>query len=230
MGEIVFFPVRSHARASSDRRDASPANTSNVMSDLPFFSESLTIADQCSPGTPRGRFFQPLTVEVDSPNASATLLVPPAASRTVAHVQVESIIRPLVRVSRTSQDLADCETTFRGSRGQISPMDSDKDVGRRLIALREHHEKSQTEFADEINVANNTLSGYESGEKHLPLEKAKRICKRWGASLDWLIEGAVGQPGEKLAAKLGPRPRIAADDKVEQKPPVRKGRRKVAKS
>lgn len=94
-------------------------------------------------------------------------------------------------------------------------MDSDEDIGRRLVALREHHQQTQTAFAASISTANNTLSEYESGTKHLPLEKAKRICSRWGASLDWLINGAVGQPGYELAAKLGPRPSIKSDAKAE---------------
>jgi len=83
-------------------------------------------------------------------------------------------------------------------------MDSDQDIGRRIIALREHHGLSQTAFAESISTANNTLSEYESGARHLPLEKAKRICSRWGASLDWLVNGAVGQPGYELAAHYFP--------------------------
>jgi transcriptional regulator with XRE-family HTH domain len=218
MGKVIRFPRR-HARApaTSARRVASPAKTSSVISGLPFEAASLTIPDQCSPGIPRGRFFQPLTVEGDSLNASATPQVPPAASITVAQVQCESTIPLLVCVSRTRQALADCETTFRPLRGQISTMDSDKDIGRRIVALREHHQRagaeearSQAEFANSISVANNTLSEYESGKKHLPLEKARRICARWGASLDWLINGSVGQPGYELAVKLGPRPKIRA--------------------
>jgi transcriptional regulator with XRE-family HTH domain len=108
-------------------------------------------------------------------------------------------------------------------------MDSDKDIGRRIVALREHHQKTQTEFADSISTANNTLSEYESGKRHLPLEKAKRICERWGASLDWLINGSIGQPGYELAVKLGPKPKIADDAKVAVKPLKGKRRSKTAK-
>lgn len=107
-------------------------------------------------------------------------------------------------------------------------MDSDAEIGRRIIALRKHHKQQQNEFADSISVANNTLSEYESGKKHLPLNKAKRICKRWGASLDWLIYGAVGQPGYELAAKLGPHPEI--DEETITKPVAKhpERRRKAA--
>jgi transcriptional regulator with XRE-family HTH domain len=116
-------------------------------------------------------------------------------------------------------------------------MDSDKDIGRRIVALREHHQRagaeaarSQAEFADSISVANNTLSEYESGKKHLPLEKAKRICRRWGASLDWLINGSIGQPGYELAAQLGPRPKIKADDEPAAESPKRKTARPTRKT
>jgi len=107
-------------------------------------------------------------------------------------------------------------------------MDSDQDIGRRIIALREHHGLSQTAFAESISTANNTLSEYESGARHLPLEKAKRICSRWGASLDWLVNGAVGQPGYELAAKLGPLPKIKSDGKEAAKTEGPPGRRKAA--
>lgn len=92
-------------------------------------------------------------------------------------------------------------------------MDSDADIGRRLVALRERHEYSQVKFAEELNIAKNTLNGYERGARPLTLETAKRIRARWGISLDWLLNGDIGQPGHELALTLGPRPKILDDEK-----------------
>lgn len=91
-------------------------------------------------------------------------------------------------------------------------MGSDENIARRLIAVREHQGLSQVAMAGAINVAKNTLNGYEKGTRTLTLETAKRIRDRFGVSIDWLLNGDVGQPGHELAAKLGPKPKIAADD------------------
>lgn len=92
-------------------------------------------------------------------------------------------------------------------------MDSDEDIGRRLIAFRESLPMSQVKFAHELKVAKNTLNGYETGARPLPSEKAKRIRERFGLSLDWLFSGDIGQPGYEIAVKLGPNPQIKADEK-----------------
>src|SRR5262249_24894183 len=132
-----------------------------------------------------------------------------------SQVQAESIMdQKIVRNTRTRQGLADCETTFRGLRGPISTMDSDKDIGRRLIAVRQGIPLSQVAFAKSIDVAKNTLNGYETGSRPLPIDKARRICRRYGLSLDWLIEGAVSQPGHEIAVKFGPHPKIKSDEEA----------------
>ena len=119
----------------------------------------------------------------------------------------------IVRGLRTCQGFANSEATFRTLRDQIGSMNSDHDVARRLIAVREHFERSQTQFASDLNLAKNTLNGYESGERPLTLETAKRIRDRFGVSSDWLLYGDVGQPSHDLVIKLGPKPLIHEDVK-----------------
>lgn len=103
-------------------------------------------------------------------------------------------------------------------------MDSDVDVGRRLIAFRESRGMNQVQLAKELSIAKNTLNGYETGERPLPADKAKRIRERFGISLDWLLYGDIGQPGYEIAVKLGPKPKINADAKAAaaQKPPAKR--------
>jgi transcriptional regulator with XRE-family HTH domain len=107
-------------------------------------------------------------------------------------------------------------------------MDSDVDVGRRLIAFRESRGMNQVQFALELNIAKNTLNGYETGERPLPAEKAKRIRERFGVSLDWLLYGDIGQPGYEIAVKLGPKPSIKADAKAAAAQKMPAIRRKAA--
>jgi transcriptional regulator with XRE-family HTH domain len=105
-------------------------------------------------------------------------------------------------------------------------MSTDQEIGRRLIAVREHFGFSQVNFAGKLNIAKNTLNGYESGKRRLPIENVGKIRDRWGVSADWLLFGDIGQPGYDLAVQFGPTPSIKAD---KEKPKPAKKRRKPAK-
>ena len=92
-------------------------------------------------------------------------------------------------------------------------MGSDQDIARRLIAVREHFQRNQTDFAEDLNVAKNTLNGYEKAKRPLTIETARRIRDRYGISVDWLLFGDVGQPSHDLVIKLGPKPKLKEDVK-----------------
>lgn len=102
-------------------------------------------------------------------------------------------------------------------------MDSDENIARRLIAAREKLGKTQVDFAGKLNIAKNTLNGYEKAERRLTIETAIRIRDRFGISVDWLLFGDVGQPSHEMALELGPKPQIKADAKKAK--PVGKGRK-----
>jgi DNA-binding XRE family transcriptional regulator len=121
-------------------------------------------------------------------------------------VQLSVIPTAIVRTMRTVNTLAKRETTFRADCGAIAPMDSDEETALRLIAVRKHLRLNQSEMADKLNIAKNTLNGFEKGKRSLTLETAKRIRQRFGISVDWLLFGDVGQPSQGLAIELGPNP------------------------
>lgn len=127
-----------------------------------------------------------------------------------------------VRKARTSQDEPIREPTARGFHDQMPGMRQDKDIARRLTAVREHFNLNQAEFAAKLNIAKNTLNGFERGSRPLTLETARRIRNRFGVSLDWLLFGDIGQPRQDLAEQLGPDPETAANRPTAEKP--RKGR------
>lgn len=135
--------------------------------------------------------------------------------------------RNIVRGLRTCQGFAKSEATVRGLHGQISPMDSDENIGRRLIAMRERLGKSQVEIAEKLNIGKNTLNGYENAKRRLTMETATRIRDRFGISVDWLLFGDIGQPSHDVALELGPKPPIKADDK--KKTPAKPPRRSATK-
>lgn len=59
--------------------------------------------------------------------------------------------------------------------------------GNRLKTLREHHNLSQKEFANILNIANSTLSQYES-DKRVPSDEVKlQIAKYFNVSTDYLL-------------------------------------------
>lgn len=220
MAIVLRFP-RAHARASSKSaslRAAKLAKASNVTSDLPRASAIRTTPGQWGLGMPRER--HPLTVLSDCVSSPATSPVPPQAS--MIESQVISMTDTIVRKLRTCQALAICETTIRAGSGQILPMDTDRDVARRLIAVREHFTLSQVAFAGKLHIAKNTLNGFETAKRPLTMETAKRIRQRFGVSVDWLLFGDVGQPSHDLVIQLGPAPEVEKDTAALQPPAKRK--------
>jgi DNA-binding XRE family transcriptional regulator len=141
---------------------------------------------------PPGRVRQPLTVDVDSPNPSATHFVPPLASITEPHV-CESVVMTgnLVRTVRTRQAFATCETTTSPIRGAISTMiDEPKIIANRLRLLREALGfESQVAFAKELGIKRNTYNPFETGERELTFETACLIRAKFRVPIDWLFWG-----------------------------------------
>lgn len=216
MATIIPFP-RHHARASSSLRAAKAAKTSRVISGQPRSAAKATSEAQCAAGMPLD--FQPLTVESDCPSCSASSPRAPGAgpaSFAMSESQL-SMDRTIVRALRTCQGFANRETTLRSLRAPMGSMNTDHDIARRLVAVREHFKRKQIDFAADLNIAKNTLNGYESGERPLSLETAKRIRDRFGVSTDWLLYGDVGQPSHDLVIQLGPKPLIKEDRKKPKK-------------
>jgi transcriptional regulator with XRE-family HTH domain len=93
-------------------------------------------------------------------------------------------------------------------------IDSDEAVGRRIIALRLRAKLQQQELAKELHVAKSTLNGYERGERPVPMESAKRLRRRFGVTLDWLLFGDMQIPARDLMFELGPEPQVTDGKKV----------------
>lgn len=70
----------------------------------------------------------------------------------------------------------------------------------RLKALRSERGMSQTEFANKIGVAQNTVSNWENGNRLIDTETVARIADYFGVTIDYLLgrTGDMNQnPGEE---------------------------------
>lgn len=204
MGIVVRFPRR-HVRVSSSLRAAKPAKTSNVISDFPSSAAKATTEAQWPAGIPRMR--QLLTVESDCPKAPATAPVPPRATMIASELSIPDNI---IRTMRTSQGFANCETTFIRKCDAIGSMepDSDEAVGRRIIALREKANLQQQQLAKQLHMAKSTLAGYESGNRPLTVVVIRKIRRRFGVTVDWLMFGDMQVSGKSLMLEIGPEPDV----------------------
>ncbi len=92
--------------------------------------------------------------------------------------------------------------------------DSDEAVGRRLVALRQRAKLQQQELAQQLHMTKSTLSAYESGSRPLTMESARRMRKRFGVTVDWLLFGDMQVTGRDLMLEIGPEPAPAPIKKV----------------
>lgn len=97
-------------------------------------------------------------------------------------------------------------------------MDTDMEVANRLVALREKLDMDQTTFAKSLGIEKNTYNAYERGKRPLTIETAKKIRRRYGISVDWLLFGDIGQPNHQFLLSIEPPAPIPV------RPPVRKKR------
>lgn len=88
-------------------------------------------------------------------------------------------------------------------------MDTDIEVSNRLAALREKLGMDQATFAKTLGIEKNTYNAYERGKRPLTIETAKKIRRRHGISIDWLLFGDIGQPNQMFLLAIDPQPEPA---------------------
>lgn len=196
---VVRFPVRRHARASSGL-PAISAKASSVISGTPFSAASLDKGSQCPEGMPLVR--QTETVGSASESACATALVPPRASMTESGVIMDPT---LVCTVQTCQEFATRKTTFGSICGAIkSMMDAPEIIAKRLKALRkELGYKTQVEFAAKLGIDKSTYNPFETGTRPLTFETACLIRREFGIPIDWLFFGDMQPSALQTIAKIG---------------------------
>lgn len=81
-------------------------------------------------------------------------------------------------------------------------MDTDLEVSNRLAALREKLQMDQVAFAKSLGIEKNTYNAYERGKRPLTIETAKKIRRKYGISVDWLLFGDIGQPNYQFLLSI----------------------------
>lgn len=103
-------------------------------------------------------------------------------------------------------------------------MDTDLEISNRLAALREKLGLDQVDFAEALGIEKNTYNAYERGKRPLSIETAKKIRRRYGISVDWLLFGDIGQPNHEFLLSIQSVP----DAPKRPKRPVLKKKRSAA--
>lgn len=202
---IELSKARAHQRATRVADAGAPARESaaSLWNVIPLVRRSLAKPTSCAQraaGMPRTR--QPLTVDSQSPNSSATLPVPPSASMIDPGVSMD---KGIVRTVRTCQPFATREPTISGDCGAILAMntplyDPPEVIGPRLLALRlALGFEDQSKFAEKLGVKKNTYNPWEKGTRPLTFDGASRIRREFRIPLDYLFHG---QFADELPAKI----------------------------
>ena len=75
-------------------------------------------------------------------------------------------------------------------------------VGKRLQALRHHHDRTRADFAESVDINATSYGRIEKGLKPLKADMAYRIAERWGVSMDFLYRGRLAELPASLADSL----------------------------
>jgi len=76
------------------------------------------------------------------------------------------------------------------------------EVGRRLTALRKHHDLTQGDFAASVEIDATSYGRIEKGKKVLKADMAYRVAERWGVSMDFLYRGRLTELPPRIADSL----------------------------
>jgi ribosome-binding protein aMBF1 (putative translation factor) len=168
-------------------RECSVASVSSVIPFTPRRRAKSTKSSQRSAGMDL-RAFQDETVDAVVPQCSATSLVPPSASMIAS--QPVNIPQNILRAVRNVKHSTKCEMQVPLKPGKIGDMaDELRIMARRLLRTRQALGLSQTEFCHQIGVERNVHNPFEKGRRPITLAVARKIRRRFGISLDWIIEG-----------------------------------------
>jgi transcriptional regulator with XRE-family HTH domain len=76
-------------------------------------------------------------------------------------------------------------------------------IARRLaLTRRALGYEIQEEFAREAGITPNAYNTSETGARRLPFNQARRLCERYGLTIEWLYEGVPDRLPHALAMRL----------------------------
>lgn len=194
MGTVVW--LRQRHSVGLGRR----ASASNVISRTPRRVAIATIAGQRPGGIPR--VFQLLMTGGSTERSVANPPVPPSMSITQSGV-ISNVMKPTLFTF--CEDVKNHETAIEAGarlRHASAMATRYKDIGNRLVSLREALGIKAVDLCKEIGCKQNRWSQYESGERQITLAIANRLTDEYGVTLDWIYRGDRTALPQHLHAKL----------------------------
>lgn len=61
-------------------------------------------------------------------------------------------------------------------------------MGKKLRSIRKENHMTQTQFASALNISQQTLSRYETGQIIIPYEELENVIEKFGVSIEYILE------------------------------------------
>ena len=75
-------------------------------------------------------------------------------------------------------------------------------INKRMKELRESNGLNKVEFAKVIDVTKSSITRYESGEMKPNLDVIKKICSKFGVTMEWLVNGKEENKPDEYATVI----------------------------
>jgi transcriptional regulator with XRE-family HTH domain len=90
--------------------------------------------------------------------------------------------------------------------------------GERMAALRKDQGLTQVQLAEALDVSQQAITAYESGQRRVPISMLPLLARTLGVSLEELI----GTPAQRGSGKRGPAPKLQQQlERIAQLPKAR---------
>jgi transcriptional regulator with XRE-family HTH domain len=100
---------------------------------------------------------------------------------------------------------------FESPSSAVTPISRDERqfhvaMGERIAQLRKARNLTQTQLAEVLGVAQQTVQGYEAGSRRIPVSTLPLLAKTLGVSLGVSLEVLFGEEAKPARSKRGPVP------------------------
>ncbi len=83
-----------------------------------------------------------------------------------------------------------------------------KEIGERLIIVRDILELSNNDLAKILSVSNSRVGNWVSGHRRFPVDYAIKLLRIYGISLDYLYDGKVSALPASMASAVASSPSV----------------------
>lgn len=220
-GNVIILAA-GHARASSWRDSKLKSPRATV---CPFPAKASDTSRNFSAGI-RPRDFQLLTADVPTPQISASLAAPPAASIKESKVEIMQA-QCSQNVDLSTDHILEIATACE--QWQKSSMISEREfrrlVGYRLALIREGEGLTQGQFAKKLRIGKSAISMKEAGDRGVDGYQALILKHTFEVPFDWLFAGIETGLSDRTRATIAKGEAVMAEKRAAQNAKRRRPRR-----